>query len=164
MQTENKSECCHSTVSASHLSLLLLLLSGSAAVFQEKTPSLTGVRRHLTGNNISAHGQRLLSYIHASEFGVHRFPCAWKPNSAVLYAAGPWNPITQIPKGTCWLFYKWRSCRRAVDGNVVRNNCAGHYRQTVLLHPEMSVGLPPDKYSTTQASDLPRGTFSSFCT
>lgn len=29
-----------------------------------------GVRGHLTGNNISAHGQRLLSYDHANEFTV----------------------------------------------------------------------------------------------
>lgn len=29
---------------------------------------------------------------------------------------------------------------------------------------KMSVGLVPDKYSGTQASDLPRGTFTSFCT
>lgn len=29
---------------------------------------------------------------------------------------------------------------------------------------KMSAGLLPDKYSMTQASDLPRGTFTSFCT
>lgn len=29
---------------------------------------------------------------------------------------------------------------------------------------KMPVGLLPDKYSVTQASDLPRGTFTSFCT
>lgn len=136
-QTEEiMSECCHSTISASHLTQLLLLLSVSAPVFQEKPPSLRGVRQHLTGNNISAHGLRLLSYIHASEFGVHRFPSAWKPNAAVLYAAGPWNPIAQNPKGTCLLLYKQRSCRNAVAGKLVGNNCACCYRQTVLLRPE----------------------------
>lgn len=82
------------------------------------------------------HGLRLLSYIHASEFGVHHFPSAWKPNATVLYAAGPWNPIAQNPKGTCPLLYKQRCCRNAVDGKLVSNNWACCYRQTVLLYPE----------------------------
>lgn len=59
------------------------------SLFQEN-PSLRAVRRHLTGNNISAHGRRLLSYDHASEFGVHNFPSAQKPNTTCLpHACGP---------------------------------------------------------------------------
>lgn len=108
----------------------------SAPVLQEKTPSVKGVKQHLTGNNILPHGLRLLSYIHASEFGVHHFPSAWKPNATVLHAAGPWNPIAQNPKGTCPLLYKQRCCRNAVDGKLVSNNWACCYRQTVLLYPE----------------------------
>lgn len=116
--------------------LSFTLVTVAAAVFQDKTPSLRGVRQHLTGNNISAHGTRLLSYIHASEFSVHSFPSAWKPNATVPHAAEPWNPIAQVPEGICPLLYKQRSFRRAADGNVVSNNCVCCDRQTVLLHQE----------------------------
>ena len=135
---EHKSECCYSTISASHLSQLLLPLSVSATVFQEKTPSLRGVRQHLTGNNIWPHGRRLLSYIHASEFGVRCFPSAWKPNAAIA-PARCWAPETQSAKSQkvpARSFTNKRSCRRAADGKVVSNNCACRYRQTVLLHPQ----------------------------
>lgn len=70
----------------------------SATVSQEKTPSLRGVRQHLTGNNISAHGRRLLSYIHASEFGVRRFPSARKPNAAAAVRCWPLKPNRPDPK------------------------------------------------------------------
>lgn len=118
------------------LSITLVAASVSVCYYFPGKDPITQRCKMTLGKTISAHGQRLLSYINASEFGVHRFPTAWKPNSAALYAAGPWNPINRIPKGTCQLLYKWHSCRRAVDGKVVSNNCACCYRQTVLLHPE----------------------------
>lgn len=76
------------------------------------------------------------SYIHASEFGVRCFPSASEtqrhPHSTLLAS---WNPIAQIPEGTCPLLHKQRTSRRAADGKVVSNNCACSFRQTVLLRP-----------------------------
>ena len=134
----------------------------SPAVFQENTPSLRGVRQYPTGNNISPHGQRLASYIQASEFGVHRFPSARKPNAAVLHAVIlPLKPNRPNPKS-----YLPAPLQTALlsQGGVVSHNCACCYRQTVFYIQKMSGGLLPDKCSMTKASDLPRGTFTSFCT
>lgn len=104
------------------------------SLFQEN-PSLRAVRRHLTGNNISAHGRRLLSYDHASEFGVHNFPSAQKPNTTCLpHACGPWNPITQMVPACS--FTNATAVTVAEDGKVVSNNCSCCYGQTVVLHPE----------------------------
>lgn len=106
----------------------MLDTASAASVFQE-TPSLRAVRRHPTGNNISARGRRLLSYDQASEFG------AWKPNTTcLLHARGPLKP--NHPNGTCLRFDKRRCCHWAEGGKVVSSNCSCCYGQTVLLYPE----------------------------
>lgn len=65
------------------LSPLLLLFVSVCLCLRERPPSLIGVSRHLTGNNIPAHGRARAALIHAKEFGVQRFPSARKPNAVV---------------------------------------------------------------------------------
>lgn len=145
-------------VSATHV----LLLPTSPAFFQEKTPSLRGVRQHPTGNNISPHGQRLASYIHASEFGVHRFPSARKPNAAVLHAVIlPLKPNRPNPKS--YLPAPLQTTLLS-QGGVSATIVLAAIDKLFFYIQKMSGGLLPDQCSMTKASDRPRGTFTSFCT
>lgn len=157
-QEENKSVCCHSTVSASHLSRLLSVF---ATVFQEKTPSLRGVRQHLTGNNISAHGQRLLSYIQPVNLAFTVSPRHGNPTPQPCMLPAPETQSAKVP------------ARSFTNNGAVAGLRTEKLSATIVLAAidklffcihKMSVGPLPDKYSMTQASDLPRGTFTSFYT
>lgn len=61
-----------------------------------------GVRQHLTGNNISPRGLRQRSYIHASEFGVYRFPLCKETQRRRTVCCRPLKPNRpNLQKGTC---------------------------------------------------------------
>lgn len=133
----------------------------ASTVFQKKTTSFMGVRQHQTGNNIPCYCSHALMAVNLA-FAVS--PLHGNPTLPYCTLHGPWNPIVQNPKSTCPLHCKQGTSRNTVDGKPVSSNCVCCCTQTVFYIQEMSVGLLPHKYSTSQASDLPRGTFTSFCT
>lgn len=147
-----------------HMLLSPLSASTNCLPGKDPIPRSRGVKRHLTGNNIvqrECSEAALITFMPVNlAFTIS--PLCGNPTPA---AAVRWNAIGPQPrKGTCLpapLLYKHRSCQtEKLSATIVFATVDKLFFYIV----KMSVGLLPDKFSMTQASDLPGGTFTSFCT